>query len=162
MAEVLNHDVAGLHRRINRFIFEASRSGSGNLAEMSQHDQDRMMSYLSAVRSYVAWVVAQPDLDLPETAPKIYVLDDNPTWDPTENESTMDLIRMLELARDEVTNGQSARRPSGLVAFDRERLIAVIEKAERFLTEYVAQVTPLDLPESSPMRVQVPAGRTGI
>ena len=159
---VYNHDVAGLHRRMNRFIGEMATCASTNLAEMSVYDQERLTSYLTAVRTYTNWVVAQPQLDLPETSPKVYALEPDPVISLVENEAIVDIIRMMELARDETVNGQSARMASGLLRFDVTRLGAVIQKIETFLTTYVSVVTPLDLPESSPGRPVTAPGKTGV
>lgn len=159
---VYNHDVAGLQRRINRFILEFARSQSSPWSEVQAHDFERAKSYLAALRRYKDWVVSQPQLDLPETHPREYVLETNPETPQIENESVRDLIVLFELLRDELTNGQSARVGSGLISFDARRFDAVVEKAERFLDEYVEVVTPIDLPETSPMRAITPAGSGGV
>ena len=101
-------------------------------------------------------------LDLPETSPRQYVLDENPSYDLVENESVVDVVRMLELVRDEVVNSQSARQSSGLIGFDEKRLLAVVNKVEAFLNTYIAEITPLDLPESSPMRIAATSGKSGV
>lgn len=159
---VYNSDVAGLHRRINRFIVEMAKSASNQSSLMSEFDQNRLSSYLSAIRSYVGWIVAQPQLDLPETSPKEYALDADPEVPVVENEAIVDILRMLEVAREEMVNGQSARMPCGLIKFDVARLDAIISKLESFLQNYVSVVTPLDLPESSPSRPIQSKGATGV
>jgi hypothetical protein len=161
-AQVYNHDVAGLQRRMNRFIVEMIKSVSNSGSLMNSYDQSRLESYLGAIRAYVSWIVSQPELDLPETSPRIYVLDVNPSWDLVENESIIDVVRMLELARDEVVSSQSARNSSGLTKFDEKRCISMVDKIEAFLKNYIQTITPLDMPESSPMRPASTAGQTGI
>lgn len=161
-AIVYNHDVSGIQRRINRFIVEMIKSVSNASSLMNEYDQTRLGSYLAAIRAYVAWVTAQPQLDLPETSPRPIVLDANPTWDMIENESLVDVVRMLEIARDEIVNSQSARNASGLVKYDQARLLAIVEKVENMLTSYISKMEPLDLPESSPMRIASTAGKTGV
>lgn len=159
---VYNHDVAGLQRRINRFIVEMLKSVSNSGSLVNEFDQTRLSSYIGAIKAYTAWIVSQPHLDLPETSPRQYVLDENPTYDLVENESVVDVVRMLELVRDEVVNSQSARQSSGLIKFDEVRLLAVVNKVEAFLNTYIAQITPLDLPESSPMRAAATPGKSGV
>lgn len=159
---VYNHDVAGLHRRINRFVVEMAKSVSNSVSQFTQYDQDRLLSYLNAIRAYVNWVVSQPLLDLPETSPREYTLDSNPTWEVVENEAVVDVLRMLELVRDEIVHGQSARLSSSLIKYDVDRLNAIVDKIEAFINAYVATITPLDLPESSPMRSVATSGRTGV
>lgn len=159
---VYNPDVAGLHRRINRFIVEMSKSASNQMSLMSEFDQNRLASYLNAIRAYVGWVVSQPHLDLPESSPKEYPLDAEPVWNLVENEAIVDILRMLELAKEEMIFGQSARMSSGLISFDVTRLTAIVNKIEKFLFDYVKIITPLDLPESSPSRVISGPGNSGV
>lgn len=162
MSFVYNHDVRGLHTRINRFIVELLKSGSSSVSQVSSFDQARLQSYLTAVKTYHAWVVGQPQLDLPETNPREYELDENPNIEVVENESVRDVIVLLELARDELVNSQSARNASGVIGFDSTRFLSVVDKAQAFLDTYIADVTPLDLPESSPMREVTGPGDTGV
>lgn len=157
-----NHDVAGLQRRINRFIFEMIKSVSNSGSLMNDFDQNRLASYLAAIKGYVSFIVSQPQLDLPETSPRIIKLDPNPVWDLLENEAIIDVIRLLEIARDEVVNSQSSRNSSGLNKFDEARILSVVTKIEIFLNDYIKVVTPLDLPESSPMRVVTGPGLGGV
>jgi hypothetical protein len=159
---VYNHDVAGIQRRINRFIVEMVKSVSNAGSLMNEFDQTRLASYLQSIHSFVDYVISQPQLDLPETSPRVIVLDTNPTWDLVENESIIDVARMLEIARDEVINSQSARNSSGLTKFDHVRLIAITQKIENMLSSYISKIEPLDLPESSPMRPASTAGKTGV
>ena len=159
---VYNHDVAGIHRRINRFIEELLKSASSNISMTNAHDQTRLQTYLDAIRTYRDWVVAQPLLDLPETNQRAITLDTDPPEQIVENESVVDVVRMLQLARDEIINSQSARHASGLIAFDEARLTALVDKIHNFLADYIAVATPLDLPESSPMRGISGPGRTGV
>ena len=158
---VYNHDVAGLYRRINRFISELMHSVSGGTSNVRTADKERLSSYLSAIRAYHDWVIGQPELDLPETHPRQIELEIAPDPSKVENESVRDLITMLEIARDETVNGQSARDAAGMNKFDSARLIAVIEKCEAFLKDYIDTTTPLDLPESSPMREITAPGKKG-
>ena len=164
MAEgiVYNHDVAGLHRRLNRFIFELMNAQSSNVSLTKEADQSRLNTYLEAIRKYRDWVIAQPELDLPETNERPIVLDEDPEIKTVENESVVDVVRMLVLTRDELINSQSARNSSGLINFDVDRLTALVEKVQNFLDNYIALATPLDLPESSPKRPVSGTGRKGV
>lgn len=160
--EVLNHDVAGFHTRINRFIGEMIHSVSGSGSEVNKFDSDRLTRYLGAVRAYHTWVVSQPQLDLPETYPRAITLRADPTIPDLENESVNDILRMLAITRDELVNSQSARDSAGIKTFDSSRLLAMVTKVEKFLTEYVDTQTPLDLPESSPRAPGTGPGLRGI
>lgn len=157
-----NDDIVGIYRRINRFIEELQKSASANVADVNIYDKLRLKSYLSALTTYIDWVVGQPSLDLPETHPKALELEPVPAIQEVENLMVRDFVRLLERGRDEVINSQSARNATGLISFDENRLRAVIEKAEKYLDSYVDKVTPIDLPESSPVSPDSGSGRTGI
>lgn len=162
MAETNNHDVLGLYNRINRFIVELYKSVSSQSSEVNEFDQVRALTYLDAIDRFHDWITAQPQLDLPETSPRIYMLDAPPIWDSTENESVNDIIRLFELARDELINSQTSRDGSNIKGFDSERFRNIVEKTRKFITDYVQPTTPLDLPESSPKRESSGSGETGI
>lgn len=157
-----NHDVAGVHQRLNRFIEEMLKSASSSLSEFSEFDVVRLKTYLNAIRTYHKWVTAQPQLDLPETTPRKYDLKTNPVIPDLENESVKDVIRMLELGRDELVASQSSRKPSGMVTFDSARLEALIDKVDNFIADYIEVATPLDLPESSPQTAITGHGKNSI
>ena len=160
--QTYNHDIVGLWNRINKFIIESMKAQSSNLSQVNGFDIDRLKSYLSAIRFYHDHVQAAPDLDLPETTPRLYTLREAPVVPEMENESLADICRLLELLRDELVNSQSSRQGAKLVSFDSSRLLQVVEKCERFMADYVEQATPLDLPESSPRAAMTGDGRKGI
>lgn len=162
MAKVNNHDIVGLYNRLNRFIVELIKSVSSQTSEMNEFDQARLAEYLRAIDTYHAWVIGQPHLDLPETAPRDYELEEVPATPETENESVNDAVRLLILARDELINAQSARNPANLNKFDSARLSSMITKTRNFLEQYIIPITPLDLPESSPQEKTTGSGLTGI
>lgn len=157
-----NHDVSGFHRRINRFIVELIYSVSSSGSQLNRFDQERLQTYVGALRGYQDWVNAQPALDLPDTHPRSYALDDNPEVPDLENESVVDTIRLLELARDELAKSQSSRNAAGLTPADSLRFTAMIDKVDSFLNTYITDITPLDLPESSPQTDMSGVGQDGI
>ncbi len=148
--EVFNDDIAGIYHRINKYIVECQLSASANVAAVNEFDMVRMDAYLKVITSYIDWVVAQPALDLPETHPQLVTLKPKPEILDIENLMIQDCIRLWERARDECTASQSARNPTGMISFDEKRLRAVIEKTEKYMTDHIAKVSPIDLPESSP------------
>lgn len=157
-----NHDISGFHRRINRFIVELLKSVISSGSQVNLFDQERLTSYISALRAYQGWVNAQPQLDLPDTHPRSYALDSNPDIPDLENESIVDAVRMLELSRDELVRSQSSRNAAGLMPFDSKRFTAMVDKVDSFLNSYITDITPLDLPESSPQTEMTGDGQTGI
>lgn len=157
-----NHDISGLYRRFNRFITEMVFSVSSGGSQVNSFDQVRLSNYIAAIRSYQDWVESQPQLDLPETHPKEYPLVPTPEVPDLENESVVDFVNLLVVARDELVSSQSTRDAAGLKPFDSVRLTANINKLDAFLNTYVQDVTPLDLPESSPQTEMTGSGSTGI
>lgn len=160
--EINNHDIVGLYNRINDFLFEMMKSVSSQTSEVNTFDQERLTTYLFAVDTYHAWIIAQPLLDLPETSPRLYPLKAPDEVQIVENENINDIVRILTIARDELVNCQSARLAAGLNVFDSARLTSVVEKVRKFLTDYIQVATPLDVPESAPAMPSSGAGRTGI
>ena len=159
---VNNHDVVPLWDLFNRFLVELTKSVSAGLSLTTIFDSTRLEAYLNAIDRYHDWITAQPQLDLPETHPRVYALEAAPTIPNVENEDVNQLARLLAITRDELVNCQSARMPSGLVAFDSGRLRATTEKTRKFLIDYVKATSPLDLPETSPMEPPVTSGKGGI
>ena len=162
MATVLNHDVAGLCRRLNRFIIELQKSASSSVSDMSTFDQDRLQSYLDAIKSYRSWVISQPQLDLPETHPKEIEIGKEPETPDVDNEGVRDTVYMMGICRDEIVNSQSARRASGFISFDDRRLMAIVDKCQHFLDDYIKLVQPIDMPETSPLNETTGAGSLGV
>lgn len=160
--KVYNHDIKGLYDRMNRFIEEMIKSVSSGTSQMNAFDQARLLTYLGHVRSFQAWCESQPLLDLPETAPREYVLKPEPVRPDIESDDIESIVELMCLARDEIINSQSARDPSGLNKFDSLRLKSVVDKIEKFLNEVVQVSSPLDLPESSPMTPMSGPGRSGV
>lgn len=161
-AQTYNTDVYGLVRRVNRFIEEICKCQSSGVSKTSIFDVNRMKSYITALRAYHNWVTTQPELDLPETGPRPVALPAPPTIPMLENESLYDLAILLELARDELSHSQSSRLSSNLIGFDSVRFTSVLDKASKFIDEYVTVIDPLDLPETSPGQVMPPSGLKGV
>lgn len=160
--QIYNHDIAGLVARIQRFVEELAGSSSSGVSLMNTYDQTRLSSYLNALAAYQAWIVANPQLDLPETNRKTFSVKPLLGVPEVENESIQDLLRMFDLACEELLNCQSARMPSGLIKFDADRLSAIFTKAGNLLTNYIQKADPLDLPESSPAVPMTAPGKAGI
>jgi hypothetical protein len=157
-----NTDVFSLVRRINRFIVEVTKSQSSGISQTMPFDLTRVLSYTTSLRSFVAWMVAQPLLDLPETGPTEMTLPDSPVIPQMENESAYDICMMFEIMRDEIANSQSSRMSTNLIKYDHDRMIAIVQKMENFVSTYINIAEPLDLPESSPMALVTGKGLQGV
>jgi hypothetical protein len=161
--EVFNQDVVWVYDMLRRFHQEMGRSQSAPVSGMIEADQTRLESYLSAVRQAVAWIQDNPLLDLPETHPRPYPLEDFPAELNVENEAINVILRLIRASAVELTNSQSARFSSRLQPFDEGRLRAIVDKLDAFLNNYIrAQAVPLDMPESSPEEPIGPDGFMGV
>jgi hypothetical protein len=160
--QVYNVDVYGLDVMLNRTIVEIMKSQSSGVSGMISFDIARVNQYLGALKSKQAWVGSQPQVDCPETGPKAFDLVPVPVTEQIENDAAWDLVQLLQITRDELRNSQSARLPSGLIKFDDTRLTAFLGRMTSLLNDYIAKVTPIDLPESSPSQAMSGAGATGV
>ena len=148
--KTLNMDLVGLWNRINRYIVEVQKSQSANVSLTLESDLIRYKSYFSALRFLIAHVDSDPRLDLPETNPIEYVVREAPVLQDLENENCVHVALLLATVRQELLLSQSSRLSTGLIAFDKDRFMAGVAKAESYLENYVEKATPLDMPESSP------------
>lgn len=161
--EVLNQDVAGLAERTDEVIYELAKSQSSNLTDMRPFDRTRIDEYNAMLNRYANWLVDAPDVDLPETHPRTYTikfLTQDMVLD-VENKALRDLMRMYQALITELTNSQSARAANGLTVHDKRRFDLVMEKISKFLTEYVDETQPIDMPESAPSSDSVTQGFRG-
>ena len=156
-----NIDVHSIVRRYNRFLQEVNKAQSSGVSFTNPFDVARLASYITSMKSFQAHVVSEPLLDCPETGPIEMDLPVSPTLPVIENESMMDVINLIEIARDEVANSQSSRMPTNLLKFDYDRQTSYLTKVERLMA-YVASMEPLDLPESSPMMDVTGPGKLGV
>ena len=162
MSDTYNSDIHGLCRRINRFAEEMKKSVSSGIHFVNEFDVIRMRQYLGALTSYKAWVVGQPQVDSPESHPKIQTVPDFPEYGEIENESVYDACNLMNICWVELVNSQSSRMPNGLISFDAVRFDRIVEKMDKFLTDYIEEVQPVDLPESSPAMAMTGPGKTGV
>lgn len=159
--KIYNHDLVGIVQRLDRFRFELWKSVSSGGSELNQFDKDRLYDYLSSLNRYLDWVVAQPQLDLPESHPREFEVPEAPADVIVESEVVNDILRIMSVTRTEIVDSQTARKAAGLISFDEIRLRALLTKLKNFLDGYVADATPLDLPESSPQAAMSGAGNKG-
>lgn len=156
---VQNMDIAGIVRRVRRFKFEVHKCNSAALMFTTGKDLERFLSYLDALTVYFDWMVDQPMQDLPESHPTDIDLGEPEKFELPENESLADLIHQLDALEQEIGYSQSARMHTSMMQPDETRFREITTKISNFLTGYVANVQPLDTPESSPMRAMTGKGR---
>lgn len=159
---IVNHDAVGIYDRLARIYTELARSQSAPISGMVTGDKVRLRSYITELRAFQSWVMAQPELDLPESHPRPYVLEEFPSEIDVESEEIATILRLIRAAAVELVNSQSARMPCRLQPFDAARQTAIVDKVEAFLVNFVEKVTPVDLPESSPQEALPPDGALGV
>ena len=79
-----------------------------------------------------------------------------------ENDELDHVVRLLESARLEIINSQSGRMAAGLLPFDAARVTALVAKNRAWLTTFVAERSPMDLPETSPQQLITGSGSGGV
>jgi len=159
---VYNLDVTYLADKLARYAYEVMKSVSANLAFTNEFDMARMLKYLDDVDAAVKYVLAQPQLDMPESHPMLHPIEPFPTVPNMESDELDHAARLLRAGYVELANSQSARMPAGLLAFDAARISALVQKNRNWLTDYVQKRQPMDLPESSPQQPMTGDGRPGV
>lgn len=159
---VYNLDVTYLADKIARYAFEVQHAVSSNLAATNEFDMARMQGYLNDIDSAVAYVVAQPQLDMPESHPLPHDIEPFPVMRDMESDELDHVVRLLRATYVELANSQSSRMGGGLLPFDARRITALVAKCRQWLTDYVSARQPMDLPESSPQEAMSPQGRLGV
>lgn len=157
-----NTDIDGLTRRANRFIMEIAKSQSSGISGTISFDVVRAKSFIGGLRSYIAYFTGLPLLDLPETGPTEIDLPPKVVIPRMENDSSYDLAMLLQLLVDEMGDSQSSRLPTNLLAFDKTRALAILDRCDSFITTFITVVDPLDTPETSPSVPSTGQGLRGI
>ena len=161
--EVFNHDIVMIYNYCQRAIKELLFSQSSGLSGLNiEHDLSRVKTYIAALNALKAWVIDQPKLDLPETHPRQYILEDAIPVEERESEVVNMLVNMFTALTNEMVHSASARMSSGLMIHDGNRFDLLTAKISAFLTDFVEQQTPLDFPESAPDEAMTPAGNKGV
>lgn len=157
-----NLDVVYCNDKICRYAGEVIKAVSANVAHVNTFDMERALKYLDDLDAAVAYVLAQPQLDMPETHPRERALQPFPAVPNMENDELDHTVRLLEAARLELINSQSSRLAAGLLPFDAKRVTALVEKNRQWLTTFVAARSPMDLPETSPQQIVTGPGVGGV
>lgn len=159
---VYNLDVTYLADKIARYAGEVQMSVSSNVAFVNQFDMERLQNYLTDIDRAIAYVMDQPQLDLPESHPMAHPIQAFPEMRNLESDEWDHVVRLLRSGYIELVNSQSARMGAGLMSFDQRRVSALVAKTRQWLSDYVTARSPMDLPETSPQQAMSPAGRAGV
>lgn len=161
-ASIYNLDVTYLADKLARYTGEVQMSVSSNVAFVNEFDMARLQNYLTDIDSAVAYVLNQPQLDMPESHPMLHTVQPFPPMRDLESDEWDHVVRLLRAGYIELVNGQSARLGAGLMPFDARRITALIAKTRQWLDDYVSKRSPMDLPETSPQQAMSPAGKAGV
>ena len=159
---VFNLDVTYLADKLARYAGEVQMSVSSNVAFVNEFDMDRLQKYLTDIDRAVAYVLDQPQLDMPESHPMMHPIQAFPEMRNMESDEWDHVVRLLRAGYIELVNSQSARLGAGLMPFDARRISALIAKTRQWLNDYVSERSPMDLPETSPQQTMSPAGQAGV
>lgn len=157
-----NLDVVYLNDKLCRYAGEVIKAVSANLAHVNSFDMTRALKYLDDIDAAVKYVLDQPQLDMPETHPRERKLQAFPEVPNMENDELDHTVRLLEAARIELINSQSGRLAAGLLPFDAARVTALVAKNRQWLTTFVSERSPMDLPETSPQQLMTGHGSGGV
>ena len=161
-AGVYNLDVTYLADKIARYAGEVQMSVSSNVAFVNEFDMGRLQNYLDDIDAAIAYVTAQPQLDLPESHPMMNAIQPFPAMRDMESDEWDHVIRLMRSGYIELVNSQSSRLGAGLMPFDARRVSALVAKTRAWLNDYVSKRSPMDLPETSPQQVMSPPGKLGV
>lgn len=159
---IYNLDVTYLADKLARYTGEVQMSVSSNVAFVNEFDMARLQQYLTDIDRAVAYVLDQPQLDMPESHPMLHSIQPFPPMRDMESDEWDHVVRLLRAGYIEIVNSQSARLGAGLMPFDARRITALVAKTRQWLTSYVAERSPMDLPETSPQQTMSPAGQSGV
>lgn len=159
---VYNLDVTYLADKLARYAGEVQMSVSSNVAFVNEFDMDRLQKYLTDIDRAVAYVLDQPQLDMPESHPMMHPIQPFPDVRNMESDEWDHVFRLLRAGYIEIVNSQSSRLGAGLMPFDARRITALVAKTRQWLNDYVAERSPMDLPETSPQQTMSPAGKAGV
>lgn len=159
---IYNLDCTYLADKIARYAGEVQMSVSSNVAFVNEFDMSRLQQYLTDIDRAVSYINDQPQLDLPESHPMVHAIQPFPVMRDMESDEWDHVVRLLRAGYIELVNSQSARLGAGLMPFDSRRITALVAKCRQWLNDYVAERSPMDLPETSPQQSMSPAGKTGV
>jgi hypothetical protein len=146
---LLSQDVYFLLKRFRLLQRSIINAVSNNTNSISEPDMKRITDYIKAIKDLKAWIMGQPLLDLPKTSPIVYKLSEPVVVPEMENLDAMILLELMRTADLEMRNSVSSRQTTGIVSHDSVRFDSIILKAEKFLVDFIAKNSPLDIPDSS-------------
>lgn len=147
--QINNIDLAAHADNTAAYIHELSLAASGSTPSLSPGDSGRISSYIAALQNELSVISGRPALDLPHFDPKMITLNPVPESAEFENPFITYLDVLFRAYYTEIVNSTSARTVSSISTVDQARLLALTEAMTTYMTDFVANQNPLDMPESS-------------
>ena len=149
VTEANNYDIIGGVERFDKVIGEIAQSESADGGANSSFDRTRIDSYNAALRAYMATIASQTgQVDLPHSYPTLYPIE---YWSNTldvqvRNPSVRNLLVLYMQGMEQLSKSASAGHSNGITPHDYQRFLMIMDKIENFLTDYIDQATPIDMP----------------
>jgi len=160
--ETLNRNVAVFHRKTLRYLEEVKKSQSAGVTPLKSADRDRILSYTENLRAYLNYVIKQPETDEPESHPFMLEAPPKPEVADMDNLDLYEAQLLLIVILTENMNSQSSRMGSGYFSFDYNRIMAMLQKLDNLIIDFIDRQKILDMPETSPRYEGVTHGSRGI
>jgi len=156
---ITNPDANNLIYWLDSYMTEFSRCQSATRRETTPHDRRRLHECIDAVRARVEHFYDIPELDRPKYHPEDIPVKAPPALNRIENADIQHFIDSLVAIRIQVSFMDSAERASGLSGYDYDRMIAELDKLDRFMSDIVDDKPDNDLPDAD---YQEPAAQAAI
>lgn len=149
---VRNPDIVGSVERADRYAYDMAKFESASINEITDFDVIRIQSYNSALRTYITTLEQAPATDNPHSYPgmyNIYYLTQDFDFDTVKNKAIRDIIRQYVNLWVNLSRSESADKSNGFLGFDYQRAMTHLDRIDYYISAYIQQALPLDLPESS-------------
>ena len=159
---VTNSDVAALVHRLSAFRKNALECDSAKVPDVNEYDQRRLYALLERIDKLIHFIYSHGPLDFVNTDTMTATIDYMGAESNTHisNSELSELAAMAYRGMELLVECDSARTSNGLLAYDHERLVALVTRMFLFMQEYIQVVQPLDAPASQPHGESVGEGST--
>ena len=149
---VRNPDIVGAVERADRYAFDMCRFESASINEITEFDINRILSYNSALRTYIQTLNDAPPTDNPHSYPGMYNLyykTEAFDFDSVVNKAIRDIVRQYVNLWVNLSRSESADKSNGYLVYDYTRAMTHLDRIDYYIDSYIKQALPIDLPESS-------------
>lgn len=157
-----NGNLVSLCEQMDRVVVEELLSNSAFTPDFRKADKERLETYFRSWEKLANFMVKDPELDSPQTAPekipvqwisnKTEIVDEDGEVQTInhypENNAIRTITRDIRTLMGEMALSVSRRLPNGMMVADKKRFDMHLSKLRSFMAEYVEEVEPLDRPET--------------